>query len=432
MPLMKHDVFISHSTVDKEIADQVCGYLESHGLPCWIAPRDVTPGKNYGAAILDAIDECSIFVLILSAQSNKSGQVVREVERAASSNSTIIPIRVEDVLPSRDLEFYVSSTHWLDALTRPLDKHLRDLHRAIKDWQESRRNAPAGSPPPAPATVPPAPSAQRSSLSGGLVASIILAALLLLGVGAFWLLRPTKVTPTAAATPASPAPTEAAPRKEIPPPAATPLEKSSARPIAQPTAAPTAPVPATPPPIRRRPGELLRSPAPLETTAPVSPTFSPARVRAAQPPAPSTNVESLIQEVGASSETTVSGQLRKAGFAFDGNAQSAWTPEGDGVGQSITVRFKVPVTLKDVSILAAFGNETQFRVRNRIHTMRVFLSDGTSQVLTLQDKPRVQRFEMMQPVTVTWARFQILEIFRGRKLNHTPIFEIAFNRDVVQ
>ena len=118
---MKPLVFISHSSKDKEIADKVCLFLEANGVACWIAPRDVTPGRNYGAAIVDAIDECGVFVLILTGESNKSGQVTREVERAAASNDVIIPFRVEPVQPSRDLEFYVSSTHWLDASTGPLE-----------------------------------------------------------------------------------------------------------------------------------------------------------------------------------------------------------------------------------------------------------------------------------------------------------------------
>src|SRR3954454_3958966 len=112
---MKRTVFISHSSADRAIAERLCTYLEQNGVLCWMAPRDVMPGKNYGAAIVDAIDECEVFVLVLSSASNGSGQVVREVERAASTNSVIIPLRVEAILPSKDLEFYVSSTHWLDA-----------------------------------------------------------------------------------------------------------------------------------------------------------------------------------------------------------------------------------------------------------------------------------------------------------------------------
>src|SRR2546423_6538641 len=102
---MKHIVFISYSSEDKAIGEEVCRFLEAKGIACWIAPRDVTPGKNYGAAIVDAIDECSVFVLILSDKSNQSGQVAREVERAASNNDVIIPFRVENVQPSRNLEF---------------------------------------------------------------------------------------------------------------------------------------------------------------------------------------------------------------------------------------------------------------------------------------------------------------------------------------
>src|SRR5438874_1385949 len=102
---MKRSVFISHSSEDKSIAERLCAYLEKNGVLCWIAPRDVTPGKNYGVAILDAIDECRVFVLILSSYSNESRQVVREVERAASSDSIILPFRVEDVQPARNIAF---------------------------------------------------------------------------------------------------------------------------------------------------------------------------------------------------------------------------------------------------------------------------------------------------------------------------------------
>ena len=117
---MKRTVFISHSSQDKKIADAVCNFLEEHDVLCWIAPRDITPGKNYGAAIIDAISECEFFVLILSSLSNDSQQVVREVERAASTDSVIIPLRVEAVQPSKNLQFYVSSSHWLDAVTTPV------------------------------------------------------------------------------------------------------------------------------------------------------------------------------------------------------------------------------------------------------------------------------------------------------------------------
>lgn len=207
---MKRTVFISHSSADKVIGEQVCRFLEKNGIPCWIAPRDVTPGQNYGAAILDAIDECRVFVLILSNQSNKSGQVVREVEHAASTNSIIIPFRVEDVKPSRNLAFYVSAAHWLDASAKPIDQHFGELLNAIRNWEKT-----VGAPekkliaePSLPA--PPVLETRKRNILWPIVACL---ALLLLGVLGYQALRHKnsrdRESPAVAAT--RPAPVASAP-----------------------------------------------------------------------------------------------------------------------------------------------------------------------------------------------------------------------------
>jgi hypothetical protein len=80
---MVHDVFISYSAPDKAVADAVCATLEAKHIKCWIAPRDVTPVTPWAEAIVDAIDESRILVLVLSSASNNSPQVIREVGRAA-------------------------------------------------------------------------------------------------------------------------------------------------------------------------------------------------------------------------------------------------------------------------------------------------------------------------------------------------------------
>ena len=53
---MAHEVFVSYSTKDKPVADAVVTGLESNGIRCWFAPRDVTPGTSWGHAIADAIE----------------------------------------------------------------------------------------------------------------------------------------------------------------------------------------------------------------------------------------------------------------------------------------------------------------------------------------------------------------------------------------
>lgn len=129
---MAYDVFISYSSKDKTTADAACALLESKSIRCWIAPRDITPGVDWGEAIIDGINSAKVFVLIFSAHANTSQQIKREVERAVSHGLPIIPLRIEDVRPEKSLEYYLSVPHWLDAYTPPLDRHLNYLADVIR------------------------------------------------------------------------------------------------------------------------------------------------------------------------------------------------------------------------------------------------------------------------------------------------------------
>lgn len=124
---MAHDVFISHSSQDKQIADAMCDKLESSGIRCWMAPRDIPPGVEWARAIVLAINKCQLMVVVFSSNANSSHQIMREVERAASKGVMIVPVRIEDVPPSDSLEFYLCRSHWLDAVTPPVEQHLQRL-----------------------------------------------------------------------------------------------------------------------------------------------------------------------------------------------------------------------------------------------------------------------------------------------------------------
>ena len=129
---MAHDVFISHSAQDKAVADAVCAALENAGVRCWIAPRDVQPGRSFAGEITRAIQQSKAMVLIFSAHSNNSQQVLREVQLAVSSHLHIVQFRIEDVRPNDDLTYFLSTPHWLDAMTPPMEMHLQRLVASIK------------------------------------------------------------------------------------------------------------------------------------------------------------------------------------------------------------------------------------------------------------------------------------------------------------
>lgn len=150
-----HDVFISYSSKDKTIADAVCARLESRGIRCWIAPRDVHPGSPYGEEIIDGIHNCRLMVLVLSANANVSTHIPKEIERAVSHGIPVIPLRVEEVTPAKSLDYFISSVHWLDAITPPLEQHVDNLANTILAVLAQRGGAPATPP----AIVAPKPSA---------------------------------------------------------------------------------------------------------------------------------------------------------------------------------------------------------------------------------------------------------------------------------
>lgn len=126
------DVFVSYASADRDAAFRIVDYLEAQGIRCWVAPRDVGPGVEYGQAIIDAIGEVRALVLVLSDQSNESQFVRKEVERAVSKTKPVLPVRIREVTPSGALEFYISSAQWVDAWKSPMEQHLLPLVAAIK------------------------------------------------------------------------------------------------------------------------------------------------------------------------------------------------------------------------------------------------------------------------------------------------------------
>jgi TIR domain len=127
-----HEVLISYSTKDKLWADAACAALEAHGIRCWIAPRDIMPGTEWGAAIIAGIDACKVMVVIFSASANESPQVRREVERAITKGLTVVPCRVEDVKPVGAMEYALGNTHWLDVFTPPVERQMNRLAESVE------------------------------------------------------------------------------------------------------------------------------------------------------------------------------------------------------------------------------------------------------------------------------------------------------------
>ena len=131
-PSLRKDAFFSYATADGQTAFELCRLLEKEGLGCWIAPRDVPLGADFGEAIIRAIDETKTTLLLLSAHANASEYVKREVERATSKCKRVIPVRLEDVQPSPPLELHLATRQRVDAWRVPPDELAAQLAAAVR------------------------------------------------------------------------------------------------------------------------------------------------------------------------------------------------------------------------------------------------------------------------------------------------------------
>ncbi len=107
-------------------------------MHCWIAPRDLGTATSWAEAVLPAIQAGRVLVLLFSATSNASPQVVREVEAAAKSGLAIVALRVDPIVPSREIGPLLSTARWIDAFTPPLAGHLQRLGRTIQQLLEPK------------------------------------------------------------------------------------------------------------------------------------------------------------------------------------------------------------------------------------------------------------------------------------------------------
>lgn len=167
---MPNPVFISYSSREAKIANQLVSYLESNGIPCWIAPRDIASGHDYTDSIDQAIKRCSGFVLIFSAHSAKSVWVKKELTLGVSHNKNIIPFKISDTELDGGLNFMLNNLQWIVATDHPAD-HFPEVVQGLRRYDNS---IPSVDP------LPPHHKRTKHLIAASGIAAALLAALLIL------------------------------------------------------------------------------------------------------------------------------------------------------------------------------------------------------------------------------------------------------------
>jgi hypothetical protein len=139
-------VFISYSSKDSKVARAICSALESRGLPCWISSRDVGLGDNFMDAIVRAISAAKVMVLVFSENANNSDDMKREIVLASSAMVTVIPVRVEDVVPKGAFAYQLATRQWID-LFQDWEDQIERLAKWIATATAATSNAQASAAP---------------------------------------------------------------------------------------------------------------------------------------------------------------------------------------------------------------------------------------------------------------------------------------------
>lgn len=174
---MPRDVFISYRSEDKVWADRLCEGLEKQNITCWLAPRDIPGGSEWAEAIVNALQQCKSFVLILSSNSSNARQISREAELADHQGLPIITFRVEDVQPPPSLLYFLGNLQWLDAFDDKFDSALKRLAEVVRSGGSAIPPAPTIPPAPVKRGIEPAPpsSIPSRNIAIGAAAVVVLA-----------------------------------------------------------------------------------------------------------------------------------------------------------------------------------------------------------------------------------------------------------------
>jgi hypothetical protein len=133
-------IFISYSSPDVDKANLIREAIEAAGVTCWIAPRDLEAGNQWGGSIVQAIQACEAVVVVFSEAANRSPQVAREMELSVANRKPLVPIRVANDMPTDDMQYFLGVSHWFNAFAKPLDTYLPDIVASVKSILAKENN----------------------------------------------------------------------------------------------------------------------------------------------------------------------------------------------------------------------------------------------------------------------------------------------------
>ena len=104
---MPHQIFLSYQSASRAKVDVVRNALERQGFTCWHDHQRLQEGDDWNGVIESALRSSAMMILFLTERCETSGPVKHELMTALDARVPIVPVRLEEYLPT---------SHPLDAL----------------------------------------------------------------------------------------------------------------------------------------------------------------------------------------------------------------------------------------------------------------------------------------------------------------------------
>jgi hypothetical protein len=127
-------VFTSYSSRDVQVVETIVGKMSQAGLRVWLDREEIKAGNAWSVQIVEAIDTCPAFVLMLSPNSAASKEVHQEVYLSHESRRAMYVVMLEPVKVPNEIRYQLAGKQILSVERRGLDEVIDELIETVREY----------------------------------------------------------------------------------------------------------------------------------------------------------------------------------------------------------------------------------------------------------------------------------------------------------
>ncbi len=148
------DVFVSYSRENKDEVLGITRELKEAGVSLWIDQGGIDAATLWGEEIVNAIDQCKVLLLMISEQSIRSQNVLRELMLVNEKKKHILPVHLAPVTIPASLKYPLAGIQHVEYFQGDKAANVQAILRALSRLGvELRKTEPVATAGPSPQTV---------------------------------------------------------------------------------------------------------------------------------------------------------------------------------------------------------------------------------------------------------------------------------------